>query len=106
MGEKRDMGEEKLLINYLKESIDRLADKFDDFLKVSSERDIKQRELENKIQDHTTRITNLETPNQKKLQERYPIVYKICETLVLIGLTIAVMHFFPPAAKVLTGMLG
>ena len=99
------MGEEKLLINYLKESIDRLADKFDDFLKVSSERDIKQRELESKLQDHTTRITNLEMPNQKKLQERYPIFYKVAETLVLVGITILCMHLFPPAVKLLTALL-
>ena len=99
------MGEEKLLINYLKDSIDRLADKFDLFLQVSTERDIKQRELENKIQDHTTRITNLETPNQKKLQERYPIFYKIAETLVLVGITITCMYIFPPAVKLLTALL-
>lgn len=99
------MGEEKLLINYLKESIDRLADKFDDFLKNSAERDIKQRDLENQIQDHTTRIKNLEMPSQQKLQERYPIAYKIVETLVIIALTVIVFTYFPAAAKFLTGLL-
>lgn len=105
MGDKHGMGEDKLLVNYLKESIDRLADKFDKFLEVSNERDIKQRELESKIVDHNNRLSNLETPNQKKLQERYPIAYKIVETLVLVALTMLILHLFPPAAKLLTGLL-
>jgi len=105
MGDKHGMGEEKLLINYLKESIDRLADKFDKFLEISNERDIKQRELESKLTDHNARLTNLETPNQKKLQERYPIAYKIVETLVIVALTMLILNLFPPAAKLLTGLL-
>lgn len=105
MEDHNGMGEEKLLINYLKESIDRLADKFDKFLEVSNDRDIKQRELESTLKDHTNRINNLETPSQKKLQERYPIAYKILETVVLIGLTIIALKIFPPAVKLLTGIL-
>lgn len=100
------MAEEKILINYLKESIDRLADKFDNFTKCMAERDIAQRVLETQVADHTTRLTSLETPNQKKLQDRYPIVYKLCETCVLIGLTVIAMKLFPTVGKVLTSTLG
>ena len=100
------MAEEKILINYLKESIDRLADKFDSFTKCMAERDIAQRVLETQVADHTTRLTSLETPNQKKLQDRYPIVYKLCETCVLIGLTVIAMKLFPTVGKVLTSTLG
>lgn len=100
------MGEDKMLIDYLKTSIDRLADKFELFLQLQAERDIRHHELEYRVQDHTTRIVNLETPNQKKLQERYPIVYKLCETIILIGLTVVVMKVMPSVGHVLTSTLG
>lgn len=100
------MGEDRVLIDYLKTSIDRLADKFELFLQLQAERDLKHHELEHRVQDHTTRIVNLETPSQKKLQERYPIVYKLCETVILIGLTVMVMKLSPAVGKILTGTLG
>lgn len=100
------MAEEKILINYLKESIDRLADKFDGFLRIQAERDIAQRELETQVRDHTARIVSLEMPGQKKLHDRYPIFYKLCETCVLIGLTVIAMKLVPSVGKVLTSTLG
>ena len=100
------MHEEQLLIQYLKESIDRLGDKFEQFLRIQNDRDIKQKELETILHVQDTRLVNLEMPNQKKLQEKYPIFYKVAETLVLVVITVIVMHFFPPAAKILTGIFG
>lgn len=94
------------LIRYLKESIDRLADKFDDFLKDSAERDIKQKQLETTIGEHDTRIKNLEIPMDKKLQDNHPILYKILEIVVIVLVTAALIHFFPISVKLLTGLLG
>lgn len=100
------MNEDRQLIGYLKDSIDRLADKFDDFLRVSAEREIRHNNLENVVHEHTTRITQLETPAQKKLQDRYPLAFKLAETVSLVAVTVIVMKLFPTVGRVLTSILG
>lgn len=94
------------LIRYLKESIDRLADKFDGFLSDQAQRDIKQKQLEVEITNHDTRIKNLEVPMDKKLQDNHPILYKVLEIVVIVLVTAALIHFFPISVKLLTGLLG
>lgn len=100
------MGEDKLLIQYLKESIDRLSDKFEKFLEMQNERDIRHRQLETTIGEHDIRIKNLEVPMDKKLQDNYPILYKVLEIVVIVLVTAALIHFFPISVKLLTGILG
>ena len=94
------MGEpERMLIDYLKSSMDNLASKFDKFLEAQELANVKARETEAIVHEHDTRLAKLETPADKWLLANHPMLYDWARVLSIAGITIAMFHFFPKVAN-------
>lgn len=96
---------ERMLIDYLKGSIDNLATKFDKFLEAQEVSNAAVRETQALVQQHDTRISALETPADKWLLANHPMLYDWARVLGIALATIIMFHFFPKAANWLGALI-
>lgn len=104
-------GDEKVIIDYLKGSIDNLASKFDRFLEKQENinnkveentrniSDIKEAKLISTVAQHDADIKLLKESKEAKWAARHPVLAGGLNYVLLIIIFCLVAHFIPGVAK-------
>ena len=87
-------GDEKVIIDYLKGSIDNLASKFDIFLN-------KQETINEQVRDNTKDIAELKESKESKFAVRHPIVTQAIQFVIMVVLFCVLAHFAPGVAHLI-----
>lgn len=96
---------ERMLIDYLKSSIDNLAAKFDKFLESQEKSNEEVRATKALAESHETRLIALETPAEKWLLANHPMLYDWLRVVGIAVGTVILFHFFPKAANWLGALI-
>lgn len=103
-------GDEKVIIDYLKGSIDNLASKFDKFLEKQENinnkvdensrdiSDLKEAKLISKVEQHDKDIAELKISTEAKWAARHPVLAGGLNYVLLIIIFCLVAHFMPGVA--------
>lgn len=103
--------DERVIIDYLKGSIDNLASKFDKFLEKQENinnkveentrdiSDIKEAKLISKVEQHDSDIRRLMESREAKWATRHPVLAGGLNYVLLIIIFCIVAHFLPGVAK-------
>lgn len=89
------MNEElKLVLQMMRESNERLSDKFDRFFEA-------QDAINDIVRAHDVTIKNMQESAEKKFAERHPILMKAVELVISVAFFLLIAHFAPNIAKLL-----
>ena len=104
---------EKMLFEYLKNSIDNLAGKFDIFLTTQGNinekvqentrdiSDIKEARLITTVAQHEADIKILKESKEAKFAERHPIIAQAVQFIIMVAMFIVLSHFAPGIAHLI-----
>ena len=106
-------GDEKVIIDYLKGSIDNLASKFDRFLEKQENinnkveentrdiSDIKEAKLITTVAQHEADIKILKESKEAKFAQRHPIIAQAVQFIITVAMFIVLSHFAPGIAHLI-----
>lgn len=106
-------GDEKVIIDYLKGSIDNLASKFDRFLEKQENinnkveentrdiSDIKEAKLINTVAQHESDIKELKASKEARFAERHPIIAQALQFIIMTAMLVLLAHFAPGIAHLI-----
>ena len=106
-------GDEKIIIDYLKDSIDNLASKFETFLNKQENMnekvrenskdlsDIKEAKLITTVAQHDADLKILKESKEAKWAQRHPVVAGGLNYIILIVIFVVIAHFAPGVAHLI-----